>query len=83
MRSTAFLALVLGAIAVGGLYVLGRAEDLPSLAEGRIPVIAHDAYLAASAAAPTVAAECAVHWTVLAGIAQVESRHGISSPSTG
>ena len=80
VRSTAFLALVLGAIALGGLYVLGRVEDLPSLAEGRIPVIAHKAYLAASAAAPTVAAECAVHWTVLAGIAQVESRHGIFEP---
>jgi len=37
VRSTAFLALVLGAVALGGLYVLGRAEDLPSLAGGASP----------------------------------------------
>ena len=43
---------------------------------GRIPATAFDAYRSASQAAPDVTDACAVHWTILAGIAQVESRHG-------
>lgn len=74
------LALVLGAIALGGLYALNRGESLPALAEGRIPAIAYQAYRAASDAAPTIGAGCSVDWTVLAGIAQVESRHGLFEP---
>lgn len=41
-----------------------------------MPSVAYDAYRSASSAAPTVAAGCAVDWTVLAAIAQVESDHG-------
>lgn len=63
-------------VGVGALaaYALDRAE-LPMLT-GRIPVTAYDAYRTASAAAGSVTDACAVDWTVLAGIAQVESRHG-------
>jgi membrane-bound lytic murein transglycosylase B len=61
----------LGAVAA---YALGRAE-LPLLA-GRIPVTAFDAYRSASQAASGITDACAVDWTILAGIAQVESRHG-------
>ncbi len=55
-------------------YALGRAE-LPILT-GRIPATAFDAYRSASQAASGITAACAVDWTILAGIAQVESRHG-------
>jgi len=77
--------LVLAAAAIGagllGAFLLGRLTvTAPQLAEGRIPPVAYEAYLAASAAAPTVAATCAVDWTVLAGIAQVESHHGRIDP---
>lgn len=73
--STLFAAAVL--VAVGALvaYGLGRAELAP-LFGGRIPPVAYDAYQSASNAAPTVTESCAVDWTVVAGIAQVESRHG-------
>ena len=43
---------------------------------GRIPATAYDAYTAASQAASGVTEACQVDWTILAGIAQVESRHG-------
>lgn len=75
------LAVVLVGVGLLGAYVLGRVAVMaPQLAEGRIPPVAYEAYLAASAAAPTVAATCAVDWTVLAGIAQVESHHGRIDP---
>ena len=63
-------------VGVGALaaYTLDRAE-LPMLA-GRIPATAYDAYRSASAAAGSVTDACAVDWTVIAGIAQVESHHG-------
>jgi membrane-bound lytic murein transglycosylase B len=73
--STLVLVAVLGGLGVLGLYAVGRLA-LPPLAEGRIPMVAYDAYRAASGAAPSIAAGCAVDWTVLAGIAQVEARHG-------
>lgn len=77
IRSTLVSAAALVAIVVLGVYLISRFEGpLPPLAEGRIPEIAYEAYVAASAAAPTVAAGCAVDWTVLAGIAQMESAHG-------
>jgi len=66
------LLVAIGAVAA---YVLGRAELVPPLG-GRIPAVAHDAYLTASTAAPSVTESCAVDWTILAGIAQIESRHG-------
>lgn len=67
--------MILGGGALFGAYVLGR-SDLPALGEGRIPATAYEAYLAASEAAAGVSPGCEVDWTVLAGIAQVESRHG-------
>ena len=73
--STLLLVLVLGGLGVLGLYAVGRL-GLPPVVEGRIPTVAYEAYLAASASAPTVAPGCSVDWTVLAGISQVEARHG-------
>ena len=67
----AVLLIGIGAVAV---YALGRA-DLPLLT-GRIPATAYEAYRAASRSAPQVTDACLVDWTVIAGIAQVESRHG-------
>jgi membrane-bound lytic murein transglycosylase B len=72
---TLVLVAVLGGLGVIGLYAVGRL-GLPSLAEGRIPMVAYEAYRTASAAAPAIADGCAVDWTVLAGISQVEARHG-------
>ena len=64
-------------IGVGALaaYALGRVE-VASPFGGRIPVVAYDAYRAASASAPAVTESCAVEWEIVAGIAQVESHHG-------
>lgn len=73
--STLALAVLLLVAALAGLAIVGRPEPLV-VAEGRMPAVAYAAYLAASSAAPTVAEGCAVDWTVLAGIAQVESDHG-------
>ena len=67
------LALLVGVGALAA-YAIGRA-GLPPFG-GRIPLVAYDAYMAASTAAPGITDSCAVHWTVLAGIGQVESRHG-------
>ena len=78
-RSTLIIAAVLGGLAILGVYLLGRL-NVPTLTEGRMPAVAYEAYAAASAAAPAVAAGCQVDWTVLAGIAQVESRHGQMDP---
>lgn len=74
-RSTLVLAAVLGGAGLLGVYAVSRL-GLPPLAEGRIPTVAYEAYSAASVAASGVAEGCAVDWTVLAGIAQVEARHG-------
>jgi membrane-bound lytic murein transglycosylase B len=65
--------LVAAGIAVG--YGLGRAE-IATLAGGRIPAVAYDAYRTASSLSPTITPTCEVEWTVLAGIGQIESRHG-------
>lgn len=71
--------LIAGVLLVGvgafAAYALGRAELAP-LFGGRIPLVAYDAYRAASLAAPTITESCEVPWPVVAGIAQVESRHG-------
>jgi membrane-bound lytic murein transglycosylase B len=74
-RGTVSAAVVLGGAALFGIYALSR-TDVPSVAEGRIPHVAYEAYVAASDAAGTVAPGCDVDWSVVAGIAQVESRHG-------
>jgi membrane-bound lytic murein transglycosylase B len=50
--------------------------DLVGALGGRIPAVAYDAYLNAAGRAPTVTESCRVEWEVLAGIGQVESRHG-------
>ncbi len=60
-----------GAVAATSLQRI----DLPLLT-GRIPAVAYDAYRAASDDAASVTPSCAVEWTIVAGIAQVESRHG-------
>ena len=66
----------MGVAALVILIALGEAEVPVPTAEGRMPAVAYDAYLAAAAAAPGVAEGCAVDWTVIAGIAQLESHHG-------
>lgn len=73
--STLLLVAALAGLGLLGLYAVGR-PGLPSLDDGRIPSVAYEAYTAASAASPSVAAGCSVDWTVLAGISQVEARHG-------
>ena len=73
--STLLLVAALAGLGVLGLYAVGRLS-LPSLDDGRIPTVAYEAYAAASAASPAVAPGCSVDWTVLAGISQVEARHG-------
>jgi membrane-bound lytic murein transglycosylase B len=72
--STVVAALLLIGVGAAAAWALGRA-DLPLLT-GRIPATAYDAYTAASRAASSVTDTCRVDWTILAGIAQVESRHG-------
>ena len=64
-------------VGVGALaaYTLGQLELAPPLG-GRVPRVAYDAYRSASDAAPGVIGSCEVDWPVVAGIAQVESRHG-------
>jgi membrane-bound lytic murein transglycosylase B len=73
--STLLLVAGFGILGVAGLYAVDRA-GLPTLDDGRIPTVAFEAYTAASAASPAVAPGCSVDWTVLAGISQVEARHG-------
>ena len=66
--------LLVGAGALAA-YALGQ-SDLGPLFGGRVPLVAYDAYRSASRAAPTITDSCEVDWAVVAGIAQVESRHG-------
>jgi membrane-bound lytic murein transglycosylase B len=72
--STILAGVLLVAVGAAAAYALGQAE-LPMLT-GRIPATAYDAYRSASGAASGVTEACAVDWTILAGIGQVESRHG-------
>ena len=62
-------------LGVVGAWSLSRV-DVPMIT-GRVPAVAHDAYRSASRAAPSVRDSCVVDWTILAGIGQVESRHGL------
>ena len=73
--STLVAAAVLVGIGALAAYALGRVELVPFLG-GRIPMVAYDAYHSASDAASTVTDSCMVDWSIVAGIAQVESRHG-------
>lgn len=67
---------LLAGVALFGVWAVGRLIPAPPLAGGQIPAVAYEAYLAAAGASPTVAPDCLVDWSVLAGIAQVESEHG-------
>ena len=73
--STLLAAALLVGIGALAAYALGRAELAP-LFGGRIPLVAYDAYRSASDAASGVTESCEVDWAIVAGIAQVESRHG-------
>ena len=75
ISSTLLVAALLVGTGAVAAYLLGRAE-LGPLFGGRIPPVAYEAYQSASEAAPTITESCRVHWSVVAGIAQVESRHG-------
>jgi membrane-bound lytic murein transglycosylase B len=75
IRSTLLVAALLVGMGAVSAYALGRVELAPLLG-GRMPMVAFEAYQAASNAAPRIRESCAVDWTVLAGIGQVESRHG-------
>ena len=68
-------------VGVGALaaYALGQ-SDLGPFLGGRVPLVAYEAYRSASEAAPTISESCEVDWPVVAGIAQVESRHGRIDP---
>jgi hypothetical protein len=68
------VAVLVGAGALAA-YALGQ-SDLGPILGGRVPLVAYDAYRSASEAAPTITDSCEVDWAVVAGIAQVESRHG-------
>ncbi len=74
--STLILAALLVGIGAVAAYALGRVDLMPPLG-GRIPAVAYDAYRTAAAGAPSVTASCSVDWTILGGIAQVESHHGL------
>jgi membrane-bound lytic murein transglycosylase B len=78
LGSTLLAALLLVGLGAAVASALARV-DLPTLT-GRIPATALDAYRTASAAAGSVTAACAVEWPILAGIGQVESRHGRIDP---
>ncbi len=67
------LVLLVGAIALTA-FALGRVDLF--MVGGRIPPVAHDAYLRAAQASGSITDACDVEWVVLAGIGQVESRHG-------
>lgn len=67
------VALLVGAAALTA-FAVSRANL--GLLGARIPTVAYDAYVAAAGASSTITTACDVEWQMLAGIAQVESRHG-------
>jgi len=67
------LGVVVGAAAVVA-FALTRV-DLEMIG-GRIPLVAHRAYVAAVGESGSITEACEVEWEMLAGIGQVESRHG-------
>ena len=77
--STLAAAVLLVGAGAFAAYALGQAELAP-LFGGRIPLVAYDAYRSASQAAPDITESCRVEWAIVAGIAQVESRHGQIDP---
>ena len=79
VASTLLAAGLLVGIGAGAAYLLGQADVAP-LFGGRIPLVAYDAYRSASQGAAGITESCRVPWPVVAGIAQVESRHGRIDP---
>lgn len=55
-------------------FVLGAVD--PRMMGGRMSPVAYDAYRAAADASGTITDACDVRWQILAGIGQVESKHG-------
>ena len=76
--STLLAGLLLVGLGAVVASALGRV-DVPTVS-GRIPATALDAYRTAASRASSVTAACAVEWPILAGIGQVESRHGRIDP---
>jgi membrane-bound lytic murein transglycosylase B len=73
--STLLVAALLVGLGAAAAYALSQAELVPLLG-GRIPLVAYDAYRTAASDAPSITPSCDVDWTILAGIGQVESKHG-------
>lgn len=65
--------LLVGAVALSA-FAIGRVNL--GLMGARIPPVAYDAYRAAASASSSITPACDVDWQMLAGIGQVESRHG-------
>jgi membrane-bound lytic murein transglycosylase B len=64
---------LVGALAVAA-FTLTRVDI--SMIGGRIPVVAYEAYVAAAGQSGSITDACEVEWEMLAGIGQVESKHG-------
>jgi membrane-bound lytic murein transglycosylase B len=72
------LILLTAAVFVGvvGLTAFALTRVDLAMVGGRIPRVAYEAYVAAAGASGTITDACDVEWETLAGIGQVESRHG-------
>ena len=75
-RGPLTLVAIAALIGLGALAALGLGRLDVGLLGGRIPTVAYDAYTTAAAAAGDITESCEVDWVMLAGIGQVESRHG-------
>jgi membrane-bound lytic murein transglycosylase B len=67
------VALLIGA---AGLSAFAMSRVNLGMLGARIPPVAYAAYAAAAEASSTITPACDVEWEMLAGIGQVESRHG-------
>ena len=80
LRTLVTTTLVTAVLAAGGAavaFAVAREADIPQVDTLRIPRVAYDAYVSAAAAAPGVTDGCDIDWTVLAGLARIESKHGL------
>ena len=82
ISATLLVAALLVGLGAAAAYALSRAEFVPLLG-GRIPPVAYDAYRSASADAASITPSRDVGLTVLAGIGQVESKHGRMTEDAG
>lgn len=64
-------------VSVVGLSAFALSRVDLAMIGGRIPPGAYEAYVAAAGASGTITDACDVEWETLAGIGQVESRHGL------